>query len=214
MTEIQKRIITSVFLLIIFGLSFFNIYIMTILLLLVYIQIFNEFINIFKKIFINQKFKTFLILTLILIIVSFLIISIWLTFYNNIEAKQILILKIITICISSDIGGYVFGNFFKWKKLTKISPNKTYSGVLGAYIFSLISFNIFFFSQTNIIEMIFFVLILSTISQAGDIFISYLKRKAMIKDTGTILPGHGGILDRFDGLIFAIPLGYFLIKIL
>ena len=187
---------------------------MTILLLLVYIQIFNEFINIFKKIFINQKFKTFLILTLILIIVSFLIISIWLTFYNNIEAKQILILKIITICISSDIGGYVFGNLFKWKKLTKISPNKTYSGVLGAYIFSLISFNIFFFSQTNIIEMIFFVLILSTISQAGDIFISYLKRKAMIKDTGTILPGHGGILDRFDGLIFAIPLGYFLIKIL
>ena len=214
MTEIQKRIITSVFLLIIFGLSFFNIYIMTILLLLVYIQIFNEFINIFKKIFINQKFKTFLILTLILIIVSFLIISIWLTFYNNIEAKQILILKIITICISSDIGGYVFGNLFKWKKLTKISPNKTYSGVLGAYIFSLISFNIFFFSQTNIIEMIFFVLILSTISQAGDIFISYLKRKAMIKDTGTILPGHGGILDRFDGLIFAIPLGYILIKIL
>ena len=214
MTEIQKRIITSVSLLIIFGLSFFNIYLMTILLLLVYIQIFNEFINIFKKIFINQKFKTFLILTLILIIVSFLIISIWLTFYNNIEAKQILILKIITICISSDIGGYVFGNLFKWKKLTKISPNKTYSGVLGAYIFSLISFNIFFFSQTNIIEMIFFVLILSTISQAGDIFISYLKRKAMIKDTGTILPGHGGILDRFDGLIFAIPLGYFLIKIL
>ena len=214
MTEIKKRIITSLFLLIIFGLSFFNIYFMTILLLIVYIQILNEFINIFKKIFINQKFKTFLILTLILIIVSYLIISIWLTFYNNIEAKQILILKIITICISSDIGGYVFGNLFKWKKLTKISPNKTYSGVLGAYIFSLISFNIFFFSQTNIIEMIFFVLILSTISQAGDIFISYLKRKAMIKDTGTILPGHGGILDRFDGLIFAIPLGYFLIKIL
>jgi len=214
MTEIKKRIITSVFLLIIFGLSFFNIYFMTILLLLVYIQILNEFINIFKKIFINQKFKIFLILALILIIVSSLIISIWLTFYNNNEAKQILILKIITICISSDIGGFVFGNLFKWKKLTKISPNKTYSGVLGAYIFSIISFNIFFHSQTNFIEMIFFVLILSTISQAGDIFISYLKRKAMIKDTGTILPGHGGILDRFDGLIFAIPLGYILIKIL
>ena len=214
MTEIKKRIITSLFLLIIFGLSFFNIYFMTILLLIVYIQILNEFINIFKKIFINQKFKIFLFLTLILIIISSLIISIWLVFYNNIEAKQILILKIITICISSDIGGFVFGNLFKWKKLTKISPNKTYSGVLGAYIFSLISFNIFFYSQTNFIEMIFFVLILSTISQAGDIFISYLKRKAMIKDTGNILPGHGGILDRFDGLIFAIPLGYILIKIL
>ena len=214
MTEIKKRIITSLFLLIIFGLSFFNIYFMTILLLMVYIQILNEFINIFKKIFINQKFKIFLFLTLILIIISSLIISIWLVFYNNIEAKQILILKIITICISSDIGGFVFGNLFKWKKLTKISPNKTYSGVLGAYIFSLISFNIFFYSQTNFIEMIFFVLILSTISQAGDIFISYLKRKAMIKDTGNILPGHGGILDRFDGLIFAIPLGYILIKIL
>ena len=214
MTEIKKRIITSLFLLIIFGLSFFNIYFMTILLLIVYIQILNEFINIFKKIFINQKFKIFLFLTLILIIISSLIISIWLVFYNNIEAKQILILKIITICISSDIGGFVFGNLFKWKKLTKISPNKTYSGVLGAYIFSLISFNILFYSQTNFIEMIFFVLILSTISQAGDIFISYLKRKAMIKDTGNILPGHGGILDRFDGLIFAIPLGYILIKIL
>tara|TARA_B100000989_G_scaffold79685_1_gene56774 strand:+ start:4194 stop:4838 length:645 start_codon:yes stop_codon:yes gene_type:complete len=214
MTEIKKRIITSLFLLIIFGLSFFNIYFMTILLFFVCIQVFNEFFNIFKKIFIKQKFRIFLILTLILIIVSSLIISIWLTFYNNIEAKQILILKIITICISSDIGGFVFGNLFKWKKLTKISPNKTYSGVFGAYIFSLIFFNIFFYSQTNFIEMIFFVLVLSTISQAGDIFISFLKRKAMIKDTGNILPGHGGILDRFDGLIFAIPSGYILIKIL
>jgi len=214
MTEIKKRIITSLFLLIIFGLSFFNIYFMTILLFFVCIQVINEFFNIFKKIFIKQKFKIFLILTLILIIVSSLIISIWLTFYNNIEAKQILILKIITICISSDIGGFVFGNLFKWKKLTKISPNKTYSGVFGAYIFSLIFFNIFFYSQTNFIEMIFFVLVLSTISQAGDIFISFLKRKAMIKDTGNILPGHGGILDRFDGLIFAIPSGYILIKIL
>ena len=214
MTEIKKRIITSLFLLIIFGLSFFNIYFMTILLFFVCIQVINEFFNIFKKIFIKQKFRIFLILTLILIIVSSLIISIWLTFYNNIEAKQILILKIITICISSDIGGFVFGNLFKWKKLTKISPNKTYSGVFGAYIFSLIFFNIFFYSQTNFIEMIFFVLVLSTISQAGDIFISFLKRKAMIKDTGNILPGHGGILDRFDGLIFAIPSGYILIKIL
>ena len=52
------------------------------------------------------------------------------------------------------------------------------------------------------------VILISTISQAGDLFISFLKRKAKIKDTGNFLPGHGGMLDRFDGMIFAIPIGF------
>ena len=120
----------------------------------------------------------------------------------------------IAVTISSDIGGYIFGKIFKWKKLTKISPNKTYSGVLGSYLFSIIclfiwmefiSFGFFIHYKVFLMTIIF-----STVAQIGDLTISYFKRLSKVKDTGTILPGHGGLLDRIDGLIFAIPTVYIL----
>ena len=128
-----------------------------------------------------------------------------------------LLFFVLIVCISTDIGGYVFGKIFKGIKLTKISPNKTYSGMIGAYILSIVSAAIFIetisgqvltsFSYSTFLLTIF----LSTLSQIGDIIISYFKRKSNIKNTGNIIPGHGGILDRIDGMIFVFPVFYLLI---
>ena len=125
-------------------------------------------------------------------------------------------LYVICICFFTDIGGYAFGNIIGGRKLTKISPNKTISGTIGSFIFSIIPLIIFFILGYLDIEFslknITFCLLISVISQLGDLSVSYLKRKAKIKDTGNILPGHGGVLDRIDGIIFAVPFSYFLIK--
>jgi phosphatidate cytidylyltransferase len=116
------------------------------------------------------------------------------------------------ISVASDIGGLTFGKIFKGKKLSKISPNKTIAGSIGSFIFSLLlipmlqnSINIPFSSS-----LILITLLISFTSQLGDLLISYLKRKAKVKDTSDLLPGHGGILDRIDGIIFAIPVGLIL----
>ena len=127
-------------------------------------------------------------------------------------------LFIILICIFTDIGGYLFGKIFKGPKLTKISPNKTYSGVIGAFllsiviIFSLNLFNSYFKFNLEIFKFnyLIFTLIISAISQIGDIIVSYFKRLSKIKDTGNLIPGHGGILDRIDGMIFASPFFFIL----
>ena len=142
-----------------------------------------------------------------------------LSFYSAylIREDLILFLSIILICILTDIGGYVFGKTFKGPKLIKISPKKTYAGVLGGYFFSLIFTNILannseIFTQKYYsfgIDEFIFVLIISTISQIGDIIISYFKRLSKVKDTGKLIPGHGGILDRIDGIIFVFPFYYF-----
>ena len=123
-------------------------------------------------------------------------------------------LIVIIVCISTDIGGYVFGKFFKGPKLTKISPNKTYAGLIGSYFLSIISFYIIYIYNylQNIdnltFKMFMFVILISTISQIGDLIISYFKRKSKLKDSGSIIPGHGGLLDRIDGMIFAFPFAY------
>ena len=136
---------------------------------------------------------------------------------NDLDKHSLFIfLFVILICISSDIGGYIFGKIFKGPKLTKISPKKTYAGVIGGYFLSIIFSNIlinyseiftdrpFIFGRDEFI----FVLIISTVSQVGDIIVSYFKRQSKIKDTGKLIPGHGGILDRIDGMIFAFPFYY------
>ena len=128
------------------------------------------------------------------------------------------LLFIISICFLSDIGGYVFGKIIGGKKLTKISPNKTISGSIGSFIFSI--FSLIIFSNVDNLKLnfnfdnLFLCLSISLICQLGDLFISLLKRKAKIKDTGKILPGHGGILDRVDGIIFALPFSYFLLRLI
>ena len=125
------------------------------------------------------------------------------------------------ISISTDVGGYIFGKIFKGPKLIKISPNKTYSGMFGGFFLSIISINIFlnydnFFINNNYEftpELFLLVLLVSSVSQIGDLTISYFKRISKIKNTGKLIPGHGGLLDRVDGLIFAVPFSYILFKL-
>ena len=121
-------------------------------------------------------------------------------------------LFIILICISTDIGGYIFGKTFKGPKLTKISPKKTISGSLGSFIFSFIAAYIFIFNTSLVFNHNLYLLtfIIALISQIGDLTISYFKRKSNVKDSGGIIPGHGGLLDRLDGMIFVFPIINFL----
>ena len=132
-------------------------------------------------------------------------------------------LSIILICITTDIGGYVFGKIFKGPKLSKISPNKTYSGMIGSYLLSIIVF--YFFVEkygsswieqnfTMDLMLVLIVFFISSVSQIGDLIISYFKRLSKIKNTGSLFPGHGGLLDRIDGMIFVFPLVFVILKIL
>ena len=147
----------------------------------------------------------------------FLIFSFFSAFYIRENIGLLFFLFIILICIFTDIGGYVFGKVLKGPKLTKISPNKTYSGVFGSFLISL-SAGLFFLQYTNTdflendsSKILPAILFISLISQLGDLIISYFKRKAKLKNTGNILPGHGGLLDRIDGMIFVIPIIFILI---
>mgnify|MGYP005712608835 FL=1 len=133
-----------------------------------------------------------------------------------------LFLFIVAICISTDIGGYIFGKIFKGPKLTKISPKKTYAGVIGSFLLSLVTGLTFihYFGRdptklnTEGLPLLLMILFISLVSQIGDLIISYFKRKAKLKDTGKIIPGHGGLLDRIDGLIFVFPALFILVLII
>ena len=139
---------------------------------------------------------------------------------NNFPGEYFYLLLITTICVATDMGGYIFGKTFKGPKLTKISPNKTYSGMIGGFFLSIISSSIFINNFDLIhkkieftIEIFFIVLLVSAVSQIGDIVISYFKRLSKIKNTGKIIPGHGGLLDRIDGMIFAFPFSYIILSL-
>jgi len=223
-----KRLITSILLLLLLLLVIFShhyIFILSISLIGVIICI--EANNIFSKLTLNQNLRKkitikkfnfkFLTLNLITFTYVFFIFCYFSYEIHRLEGP-IFFLYVISICIFTDIGGYVFGNIIGGKKLTKISPNKTISGTVGSFIFSVIPLILFLnFSFLDVefnLNFIVFGLLVSLISQIGDLFISFLKRKAKIKDTGKILPGHGGILDRVDGIIFAVPFSYILLKII
>ena len=131
------------------------------------------------------------------------------------ELYEILLLLLI-ICISTDLGGYFFGKLLKGPKLTRLSPNKTYSGMIGGFILSILLASVYLhyiFIEFQIIpdKEILFIFLVSLVSQTGDIIISYFKRLSKIKDTGKIIPGHGGLLDRVDGMIFAFPFSYIIL---
>ena len=159
------------------------------------------------------KKKSYYLLGYLFLIFSFAAIY-ELRFSNYSIGKDYIWILIITIiCVGTDVGGYIFGKLFKGPKLTKLSPNKTYAGMIGGYFLSLIALSISFqyFNLKLSIEWLFFTLLLSSVSQLGDIIISYFKRLSKIKDTGKIIPGHGGLLDRVDGMIFAFPFAYIFI---
>ena len=213
MSEINKRLLTSFFLLFILFLSIKNVFILSFFLLFVFYEIFYESYLILHKI-IKKKFHLYLSLSFVLFYLTILILFVWFLSLKNNNQETLFLLLIINVCVFSDIGGFCFGKIFKGKKLTQISPNKTYSGMYGSFIFSLISSIILFKDFLPIQKLIFFSILVSAASQFGDLLISYMKRISNIKDTGVILPGHGGLLDRFDGLIIAIPFGYLLMKFL
>ena len=145
----------------------------------------------------------------------FLFLSFYSIYKLRIDNDYWLMLFITIICISTDIGGYLFGKTFKGPKLSKFSPNKTYAGMIGGYLLSILSviiLNNFIFSEDFLINQFIFVILISSISQLGDIIISYFKRLSKIKDTGKIIPGHGGLLDRVDGMIFAFPFSYLIVS--
>ena len=207
MNNLQKRILTTF---IILPLSIFFVlkggYFLIFFLIFILFAGFHELFSVFKKI------KTVLFLSLILILSLF---SIYYLRVSSVDSVLVLYL-VIAISISSDIGGYVFGKIFKWKKLTKISPKKTISGVFGSYFFSVICLVVFLKIWTRDftdllpafinIRSFLVAIIFSTVAQFGDLTISYFKRLEKIKDTGKILPGHGGIFDRIDGLMFVVIL--------
>ena len=222
-----KRIITSIILLsLLFLVSFSNqyIFILSILILgiIICIEANNLFLKLLKK---NQYGKTSLFkkfnikfLTLNIIALSYIFL-VFCNFSYEIYKYEgsIFFLYIISICFFTDIGGYAFGKIIGGKKLSKISPNKTISGTVGSFLFSIVpliiilNFNYLDFELN--LNNIIFCLCISLISQLGDLFISFIKRKAKIKDTGHILPGHGGVLDRLDGIIFAVPFSYLLLRL-
>ena len=203
MNNLQKRIITSAVLIgIVLGCLFINNYTWLLLLTIVSLISLVEIIYLSRKIWKNR-----------LILFLFFIISfIYLLFFTvtTFRAKEWLeaegILFILSVCILSDIGGYIIGKSIGGKKLTKISPNKTISGSIGSFLFSLLP--LIFISENYIkvqLITIVWILTISLTCQLGDLLISYLKRLAKVKDTGNFLPGHGGVLDRIDGIIFGVP---------
>tara|TARA_B100000795_G_C22742396_1_gene415941 strand:- start:14 stop:676 length:663 start_codon:yes stop_codon:yes gene_type:complete len=211
--ELKKRIITSTFLLILLCLMFFYTYVLIISLILIALISWVEFYGLISKIF-KKEDKTSKILRFICKAASlfYLTILIYLIISTSVISAQykILIIYPILISIMSDIGGLVIGKIFKGKKLTKISPKKTISGSIGSFIFSifLIPFFINHLPEQNLSSLLLITMFISLISQLGDLFISLLKRIAKVKDTSDLLPGHGGVLDRIDGIIFSIPFGF------
>ena len=210
--EFQKRLLSSIILLplsifLIFkGSLFFNIFILSCLCL-----------SLYEWHFMSKK-KIHYFPGLLFIIFSFFSV-----YKLRNDGEFYFFLLVILICISTDIGGYVFGKIFKGPKLISVSPNKTFSGMIGSFILSMLFAILFMnnldflnlgFNREITLETIIFILMVSLLSQIGDLIISFFKRKANMKNTGKLIPGHGGILDRIDGMIFVFPIVYIIFKII
>ena len=218
--EMLKRVITSIFLISLLGLAFIYSYILIILLIIISLVTWIEFQGLISKIFINNSFKSNFLKLFIKVVSLIYLILFSLIIFDGLmnEDFKLNILYLFFICICSDIGGLIFGKIFKGKKLTSISPNKTISGSIGSFILSLALVPSFFYLMdekfNNIFYLIIIAIIVSFSCQLGDLTISYIKRKAKVKNTSDLLPGHGGFLDRIDGILFAVPIGTLFSKIL
>jgi len=203
--EFKKRFITSIILFVILIIMFLSKLFLKSIMILISVTMIYEFFKL------NKNFFLRILIIIYLSFFLFFIIFGYKDFFYSTENKLIFFYPIF-ISILSDIGGYFFGKTFGGKKLTKISPNKTITGSLGALLLSLsiVPFFDSYFVFFNIFQLSIFTIFLSFISQIGDLFISYLKRASNNKDTGKLLPGHGGLLDRFDGILFSLPIGFFI----
>ena len=216
-SELLKRSISSLFLMcFVFLSALINDYIFLSILFIVVIFSWIEWIKIIEKIKFKKVYRIIhIILFLIYLLMAFIVC------FNVFLIDKYFFLTILMICIFSDVGGYVFGKTFGGKKLTKISPNKTISGSIGSFVLSYVGFFVIYiyfsdllFVRLQIEALVFIPFFISLICQLGDLLISYYKRKAKIKNTGNIIPGHGGLLDRIDGTIFALPIGFIIISLL
>ena len=202
MKELLFRILTSLALIFILYLAYNYVNFFYIVLATISIFSLIEYSQLIFKIyknFLKRILYIFLGIIYLISMVSLLIFKIY-------EIKNI-IFYFILICVVTDIGGFISGKIFKGKKLTKISPNKTFAGFYGSFIFSYITMFLYLnYLNFNIVSITILTFSVCLLSQLGDIFFSYLKRKAKVKDTGNLLPGHGGFLDRIDGIIISVPI--------
>ena len=210
--NLKKRIYTSFFLILLLFLMLFLKPILLYFLIIIGIFSIIEFSELIKAF--NKEFIPKLFYNLIFILFIFIFCLLFFIFSNIIQFKIILFSLLFT-CIASDVGGYIFGKTFKGPKITKISPNKTISGSIGSIILSCITLSCIFFLMTKNINFVIILagVVTSFFCQIGDLFFSLLKRKAKKKDTGNLLPGHGGILDRVDGIMFGVPAGFIFLLI-
>jgi len=205
--DLKKRFLTGILLLLLLYLIFnFKIILIYSLIIIGVVSVL-EFLHISNMIFKN---KTYLVLFNIFFIIYLYSLLVTFFFISNIFGLKLLIYVLLLTCVASDLGGYIFGKIFRGPKLTKISPNKTYSGAIGSIFFSIfiVSITSIYFLNFLNLKLIFVAFATSIFCQLGDLLISFLKRKAKLKDTGNFLPGHGGILDRIDGIIFGLPIGF------
>ena len=212
------RILTSIFLFTAVYLIFINNIFSIIFLSIIFIISYYEFYKLIVLIKKNLKLSYYNFICyniLFFIYLSFFTIII----YNSLSHEsndKMFVLFILFICILTDVGGILFGKLIGGKKLTKISPNKTIAGSIGGFILSFLCLLFFlaFISNYSLFNLLILAIATSFFSQIGDLFVSFLKRKAKVKDTGKILPGHGGFLDRIDGILLGLPLGIIIFSLL
>ena len=204
--NLKKRLFTSILLFLLIYLIAYSSFFLVFSLLVLGVLSIIEFFTLLKKI--DYRLLITCFLNTLFVIYIFIFCFLFFFFLNFLHLK-ILLLSILVGCASSDIGGYITGKIFKGPKLTKISPKKTISGSVGSIFITMIvlSILVFYFTETFNIKILFVAIITSLACQFGDLFFSFLKRKAKVKDTGNFFPGHGGVLDRLDGILLGLPIG-------
>lgn len=208
-----KRSLTSfVLLFVLFLIFIFEQLLITVLMIFGVLSLI-EFFNLLKNI---SKTKLKYLFFNFLFTVYIFLFCLFFVYFSSVMHLKVILFCFVFACVASDIGGYIFGNLIKGPRLTKISPSKTYSGSIGSILLSCLIFSLSLFYLTGNFNysFIFIAIFLSLACQIGDLFFSYLKRKARIKDSGNIFPGHGGVLDRLDGILFGVPAGFILLILL
>ena len=205
--NLKKRIFTSIALLLLTLLFFISKFVLVYTLIVLGALSIMEFTNLVNKIY---KKPQFIFFSNIVFIIYIFLFSFFFFYFSNIFQLKILLFLILAACIASDIGGFIVGRTLKGPKLSKISPKKTISGSFGSLLFASLFFSVGFFYLTNTTSIKIFLvgLLTSVFCQLGDLFFSFLKRKGNVKDSGNFFPGHGGVLDRLDGIFFGIPFGF------